>query len=505
MSDEKIGEDALDENLRRLLPAVVERQAPDPAFRERLLQALVGGPAIAPPATPPPRRRARWLANAVAFAAAAALVLVLARPPSALPPLPSPARPLPADAPALLVAPAGRRAAVALEGPGATLVARIELRDGASLSYWPGTPALARLQGGYLRLEPAVPFRVLAGDVELAVQPGSAVLLELVRGEDVEKGERSMRPLWLVPSAAAGAGLTLAVLVARGQVSLMGGAHAELPPAGQVAVLKPHEGAPATRRVDELEKKVAALKQENARLAGTLAQKKGVTGDKVRERIAALKSSALPGLMNPGALTDLETDLKGLGPEGVKLMIDLLGSADAKERFLAAKVLEDLNAPAAIGALKKTALEDSDRLASSMASHALAFMDDPQVVPALRAIADANKTWESRVNALWGLCKLGEPRALDQALAIMKDEKETKAMRGALGGNLLLLPDPALLAVADETLRQFGSEPEVARLAIGYYKSINVPEGTARLQSIANDPKHSEEIRKAAREALARP
>jgi HEAT repeat protein len=283
----------------------------------------------------------------------------------------------------------------------------------------------------------------------------------------------------------------------------MGGAHAELPPAGQVAVLKPHEAAP--RRVDELEKKVAALKQENARLAGTLAQKKGVTGDKVRERIAALKSSALPGLMNPGALTDLETDLKGLGPEGVKLMIDLLGSADAKERFLAAKVLEDLNAPAAIGALKKTALEDSDRLASSMASHALAFIDDPQVVPALRAIVDANKTWESRVNALWGLCKLGEPRALDQALAIMKDEKETKAMRGALGGNLLLLPDPALLAVADETLRQFGSEPQVVRLAIDYYKSINVPEGTARLQSIASDPKQSEENRKAAREALAKP
>jgi HEAT repeat protein len=392
---------------------------------------------------------------------------------------------------------------VALTESGAP-VARLELRDGASLSYWPGTPALARLKGGYLRLEPAVPFRVLAGDVELAVQPGSALLLELVRGEDLEKGERSMRPLWLVPSAAAGAGLTLAVLVTRGQVSLMGGAHAELP-SGQVAVLKPREGAPSQRRVDDLEKKVAALKQENSRLAGTLAQKKGVTGEQVRQRIAALKSAALPGLMNPGALTDLETDLKGLGPEGVKLMIELLGSSDAKERFLAAKVLEDLNAPAAIGALQKTALEDSDRMASTMASHALAFMDDPAVVPALRAIADANKDWASRVNALWGLCKLGEPRALDEALAIMKNDKEKKEVRGALGANLLLLPDPALLTVADETLRQFGSEPQVAQMAIQYYKSINVPEGTARLQSLANDPKQSEEVRKAAREALARP
>lgn len=502
MSDgKKTGDDALEENLRRLLPPVIERQAADPAFRDRLARTLLGAVPAPLPAPVVPRRRLRWLPNAVAFAAAAALVLVLARKP-ALPPLP-PAQTVPADAPALLVAPAGRRVAATLAGP--SPVARLELRDGASLSYWPGVPPLARLQGGYLRLEPAVPFRVLAGDAEFSVQPGSVVLLELVRGEEIEKGASSMRPLWLVPSAAAGAGLTLAVLVARGQVTLMGGAHAELPPSGQVAVMKLREGAPAQRRVDDLEKKVAALKQENARLAGTLAQKKGVTADKVRERIAALKSAALPGLMNPGALTDLETDLKGLGPEGVKLMIELLGSSDAKERFLAAKVLEDLNAPAAIGALKKTALEDSDRMASSMASHALAFMDDPQVVPALRSIADAQKTWESRVNALWGLCKLGEPRALDDALAIMKNEKEDKKVRGALGANLLLLPDPALLAVADETLRQFGSEPAIANMAIGYYKSINVPEGTSRLQSIAADPKQSEEIRKAAREALAKP
>src|SRR6185436_13381621 len=450
MSDGKKSDDALEENLRRLLPPVLERQAPDPAFRERLALALQG--AVTPPVpVPRPRRRlARVLPNALAFAAAAALVLLVLRSP-ALPPLPPPTA-LPADAPALLVAPPGRRVAVTLSGPAP--LAQLELRDGATLSYWPGRQPVARLQGGYLRLEPAVPFRVLAGDLEFSVGAGSVVLLELVRVEEIEKGERSMRPLWLVPSAAAGAGLTLAVLVARGQVSFMGGAHAELPPNGQVAVYKPREGAP--HRVDDLEKKVAALKQENARLAGTLAQKKGVTPDKVRERIAALRNAAIPGLMNPGALTDLETDLKGLGPEGVKLMIELLGSSDPKERFLAAKVLEDLNAPPAIGALKKAALEDGDRMAASMASHALAFMDDPQVVPALREIADAKKTWESRVNALWGLCKLGEARAIEESLAVMRNEKEPKQMRGALGANLLLLPDPALLAIADETLRQFG-------------------------------------------------
>src|SRR6185436_18788438 len=195
MSDGKKSDDALEENLRRLLPPVLERQAPDPAFRERLALALQG--AVTPPVpVPRPRRRlARVLPNALAFAAAAALVLLVLRSP-ALPPLPPPTA----------------------------------LRDGATLSYWPGRQPVARLQGGYLRLEPAVPFRVLAGDLEFSVGAGSVVLLELVRVEEIEKGERSMRPLWLVPSAAAGAGLTLAVLVARGQVSFMGGAHAELPP-----------------------------------------------------------------------------------------------------------------------------------------------------------------------------------------------------------------------------------------------------------------------------------
>jgi hypothetical protein len=126
-------------------------------------------------------------------------------------------------------------------------------------------------------------------------------------------------------------------------------------------------------------------------------------------------------------------------------------------------------------------------------------------VGAALSVLPANKSWESRVNAMWGLCKLGEPRALDQALAIMRNDAEPKNVRAALGANLLLLPDPALLAVADETVRQFSDETEIAHLAITYYKSINVPEGTARLQSLASDPKQSEKVRKAAREALAKP
>jgi hypothetical protein len=389
---------------------------------------------------------------------------------------------------------------------GAAPLARLELRDGATVTYFPGAPPAVRLQAGFARIETAVPLRVRVADAELTLTAGTAALFELAR---FQKGEIPMRRLWLVPgSAVGGAGLTLAILVATGRVALPAGLgpRAELPPSGAVTVLHPREGAVAPgRRAEELERKVAALKQENARLAGALARRKGVTKENILERVSTLKRSPIPGLLNPGALTDLETDLKGLGDEGVKTMVELLKSSDAKERFLAAKVLEDLSDPASISALKEVALNDSDRLTSSMASHALAFMEDLSVVPALRAIADGKKTWESRVNALWGLCKHGEEKAIAEALAIMKNEKEDKQLRASLGGNLMLLSDPALLPIVDEAFRQFSDIPQFATLAVNYYKAIGTPEGRARLQAIANDAKLAEAIRQAARQAMSEP
>jgi HEAT repeat protein len=495
MSDER-KTDPLDENLARLLPPVVERQTADPAFRARLGELLRESAATHfPPVRP--RRVRRWLPSAAAFAAAAAATWLL------VPRRPELPAPVVGEA-AELRAEDGRRGAVTLAAPGAPALARLELRDGATATYWPAPPTL-RLHQGFARIATTAPLRVRAGEAELALAAATDVSLELVR---FEKGEPSMRRLWIVPtSAIGGAGLTLAVLVATGRVALPAGlsSRPDVPP-GSVAVLHPRESAPAgPRRADELERKVAALKQENARLAGALAQRKGVTKDNILERIATLKRSPMPGMLNPGALTDLETDLKGLGDEGVKTMIELLKSKDAKERFLAAKILEDLASPAAIPALKDVALNDSDRLASSMASHALALMDDVATVPSLRAIVDANKTWESKVNALWGLCKHGDERAIAEALAIMKNEKEPDQLRASLGGNLMLLSDPALMPIVDETLRQFASVPQFGTLAVNYYKSVGTPEGRARLQAMAADAKLPEALRQAAQKALAEP
>jgi HEAT repeat protein len=265
----------------------------------------------------------------------------------------------------------------------------------------------------------------------------------------------------------------------------------------------PQTLAQAQRRIAELEQKVSALKQESGRYAGQLAQKKGVTTASVLERISAFKRSPYAAMLAPGALADLITDLKGLGPAGVEAMIGLLKSSDANERFLAGKLLEDLNAPAAIPALRQAALHDEDKMASTMAGHALALMDDASTVPALREIADANKNWEAKVNALWGLCKHGDQRALAETLTYVKDEKQAKQARAALGANLMLLTDPELLPIVDETVRQFGDAGQFGAVAANYYKNLGTPEGRERLEAMAKNEKLAEAYREAARKALA--
>src|SRR5262249_14994649 len=141
--------------------------------------------------------------------------------------------------------------------------------------------------------------------------------------------------------------------------------------------------AQAQRRIADLEQKVGALKQENGQLAGRIARSKGVTVDSVRERIATLAQAPMAGMLAPGAVTDLLPAHRGRGAAGVDAMVKLLKSSDPKERLLAAKLLEDLSAPAAIPALREAALTDADPMAAKMASHALALMDDAGTVPAL--------------------------------------------------------------------------------------------------------------------------
>ena len=48
--------------------------------------------------------------------------------------------------------------------------------------------------------------------------------------------------------------------------------------------------------------------------------------------------------------------------------------------------------------------------------------------------------------------------------------------RAALGGSLMLLPDRALLPIVDQTMKDFGSEDQVAVFAVQYYKNSGAPD-----------------------------
>jgi HEAT repeat protein len=258
----------------------------------------------------------------------------------------------------------------------------------------------------------------------------------------------------------------------------------------------------AERRIALLEKKLIAAQDESNRLAAQLVEKKGVTVADIMKRIGELKKGQLAVLAAPGKTADLVVDLKGLGPAGVNAMVELLKSKDPKERFLAAKVLEDLSTPSAIPALREAALRDSDPMAANMASHALALMADPATTDALRDIAKANKSWAQVVNALWGLCKIGDPDGLAQALAYIKDPQIDAQERIALAANLSIIDDESVMPMIDEMVRQFGDKEQLDILAVNYYKELGTPAALHRLSAMADDTRFPQAARDAARAAL---
>lgn len=496
-----MSDDQLEKNVARLLEGTVPHDRgparPDEAFRARLEARLLAETA---PARPAPRTAVRGRFRRVAsyaglaLASAAVIVIGLGQPASVR---------VDASRPQTLTVPAGTRSWIEIGGPGRPPLLRAELR-GPAEATWQPTPPVLRVEHGWIRTEAASPVAVQAAGVEVALQPGAELELELSRGGT------NMAPKWLLPaSTAIASGVLVGLVVHRGSAAVRGADGTKAAPHGQLVVM---EGArPDDRLVDSqrhvamLERKVTGLRQENDRLAAQLADKKGVTVKSVMARIGELKEGgAIAALASPGKLTDVETDLKGLGAAGVQAMVDLLKSKDDKDRFLAARILEDLDSPAAIPALRDVALGDSDALAAKMASHALALMESPGTTDALRDIVKKKPSWEAEVNALWGLCKQGDPDAIAQAMVFLKDkEGRSEDQRAALGINLLLLKGEDLLPLVDEVVSQWKALPQTVAFAAEYYKGLGEA-GRSRLEALANDPALTEDQRGGVKKLLGR-
>jgi HEAT repeat protein len=183
----------------------------------------------------------------------------------------------------------------------------------------------------------------------------------------------------------------------------------------------------------------------------------------------------------------------------------MLKSEDAKDRFIAAKLLEDLKDPDAIPGLRDQALSDTDTMAANMAGHALALMGDPRTADTLREIADKKRTWEAEVNSLWGLVNLGDAQGIERAGAFMNDEANNKSGRAALGANVAaLIHTPDVMPIVDRTARDFYYSDQVMGIVVDYYAALGSPEGRTRLQAIVDDTRVPQAARDAARQALAR-
>ena len=258
-------------------------------------------------------------------------------------------------------------------------------------------------------------------------------------------------------------------------------------------------------RIRELEAQLAAKTVEAAGLASALDELKGkraATLKAVREHLDTMgKKGGLAAYGDPAAWSQLISDLRSLGSEGVNLAIGMLSSDNPNLRVMAAKILEDLSDPRAVPDLEKMALEDSDEMARNMASHALAFMKSQDAIPALRDLYEKSENLGVRINSLAGLAMQGDPNGIRDTAAYIADENNSRQMRQALMGILAVRSDPHLMPVAAQAAQSFGESEQLMALIVSYYGNVGAAAAPA-LQAIVDNNSFSAAIREQARQAL---
>ncbi|MCR4317588.1 MAG: HEAT repeat domain-containing protein [Planctomycetes bacterium] len=125
----------------------------------------------------------------------------------------------------------------------------------------------------------------------------------------------------------------------------------------------------------------------------------------------------------------------------VPVLAGKLANGSVFERFAAAAVMEGLGWEENIPHLSSALQRDQDPLVRRMSSHALAFTDSPNVVPALEQ-ALANDAEEGvRVNSAFGLAKQEQQSGIDYIKALAIDENANPQMRLGAIQSMLIIPN----------------------------------------------------------------
>jgi HEAT repeat protein len=261
----------------------------------------------------------------------------------------------------------------------------------------------------------------------------------------------------------------------------------------------------ASKRIQELEQQLKTSRDEVADLSASLddAQgKKAATAATLLAKLEQFRKNGLAAFLAPGATADIISDLKSMGAEGVEMMLELLGSESKEDRFLAAKLLEDLADPSSIPHLKKAALEDGDTMVANMASHAIALMNNPGGATALHEIVANSPHLGAKINSMFGLCAIGDEKGVEMTRKYMEDDDNPESLKQALGRGILILNTPKVMVIVNLISKEVRAVPEVMQMVVSYYARIGTAEARTQLQNLLNDPNLPASVREQTLSAL---
>ncbi|MBI4568647.1 MAG: HEAT repeat domain-containing protein [Planctomycetes bacterium] len=168
------------------------------------------------------------------------------------------------------------------------------------------------------------------------------------------------------------------------------------------------------------------------------------------------------------------------------------------EKFVAAATMEALKDPKAVPYLDNALQNESDNLLRRMVSHALAFIDTPDAIPALeRGVADDEPG--VAVNSAFGLAKLGNQTGVDHLLRV-GGEKENPMRLAAIQSMMLVKNDqfrPFLWKLLDA--EKSAKDPTARILGIHALANNATADDLDRLKGLIEDPAEQPNIKEEAR------
>jgi serine/threonine protein kinase len=237
--------------------------------------------------------------------------------------------------------------------------------------------------------------------------------------------------------------------------------------------------------------------------------KSKMTIEELEGLLENIRTNPFINIIAPNATAEAAIGVRELGAEGREIMVRYLSSPEADTRMTAANVLRHVGGSRMIEELTEVACRDSDIRVAGLASHALLSLTGEQALTSLRRVVSETEHLPAKVNALWGLCRLGDEAAVVTAREFFNDKKQDENLRYALGSGVFFLSDEELLPFADDVLSSLldkGTERKVianlVSLAIRFYKRVGTPAAQTRLNQIASDPQVVPDIKREAEEAL---